>query len=201
MKEDRTRWNAKFMDRDKDGEPSSWVVTMCMAAPGKRALDLAAGMGRNAAFLAGQGFEVLALDLADKAVRSLKAQNMSGLFPVQADLDDYPLRPESFDLIVCCMFLDRKLFPSIVESLRSGGIVLYETAMESDLPGMKQISNRNYLLRTNELLHMFFRLRILSYQEVAVPDDKEGGKKVIARLAAQKGWTGDVPLEHIMKTR
>jgi hypothetical protein len=98
------------------------------------------------------------------------------------------------------MFLERRLFPLIVESLKTGGIVLYETAMESDLPGLKQPSNRNYLLRTNELLHMFFRLRILSYQEVAVPECSEGEKKVIARLAAQKDWTGDAPLEQMMKS-
>jgi SAM-dependent methyltransferase len=128
-------------------------------------------------------------------VQSLKAHNLPGLVPVQADLDTYPLRGESFDLIVCCFFLDRRLFPYIKESLKPGGILLYESAMESDQPSINQPGNRDYLFRTNELLHSFLGLRIISYQEVVFRDAKgDGQNRVVARLAAQKGWTGDAPL-------
>jgi SAM-dependent methyltransferase len=195
MKEDRIRWNRKFDSKQEMGETSLWVQDMYRMAPGPIVLDLAAGQGRNAAFLARQGYEVLALDLSDRAVQSLKAHNLPGLVPVQADLDTYPLRGESFDLIVCCFFLDRRLFPYIKESLKPGGILLYESAMESDQPSINQPGNRDYLFRTNELLHSFLGLRIISYQEVVFRDAKgDGQNRVVARLAAQKGWTGDAPL-------
>jgi len=195
MKQDRIRWNRKFDSKQEMGETSQWVQDMYRMAPGPIVLDLAAGQGRNAAFLARQGYEVLALDLSDRAVQSLKAHNLPGLVPVQADLDTYPLRGESFDLIVCCFFLDRRLFPYIKESLKPGGILLYESAMESDQPSINQPGNRDYLFRTNELLHSFLGLRIISYQEVVFRDAKgDGQNRVVARLAAQKGWTGDAPL-------
>lgn len=196
MKQDRMRWNAKFDAQRDMGDTSQWVKSMYKMAPGPTVLDLAAGQGRNAVFLARQGFKVLALDLSDKAVHGLKAQNLPGLVPVQADLDTFPLRGECFDLIVCCLFLDRRLFPYIKESLKPGGILLYESAMESDQPLINQPGNRDYLFRTNELLHSFLSLRIISYQEVVFRDGKggDGQKRAIARLAAQKGWTGDAPL-------
>jgi SAM-dependent methyltransferase len=195
MKQDRIRWNRKFDSKQEMGETSQWVQDMYTMAPGPVVLDLAAGQGRNGAFLARQGYEVLALDLSDRAIQSLKAHNLPGLVPVQADLDTYPLRGESFDLIVCCFFLDRRLFPYIKESLKPGGILLYESAMESDQPSINQPGNRDYLFRTNELLHSFLGLRIISYQEVVFRDAKgDGQNRVVARLAAQKGWTGDAPL-------
>ncbi|MFP4035706.1 MAG: class I SAM-dependent methyltransferase [Desulfovermiculus sp.] len=195
MKQDRERWNAKFDDQRDMGEASQWVQNMHKMAPGPTVLDLAAGQGRNAAFLARQGYKVLALDLSDRAVHRLKAHNIPGLVPVQADLDTFPLREGSFDLIVCCFFLDRRLFPFIKEGLKPGGILLYESAMESDQPSISQPGNRDYLFRTNELLHSFLSLRIISYQEVVFRDGKgDGQNRVVARLAAQKGWTGDAPL-------
>lgn len=195
MKQDRLRWNAKFDTQREIGDPSPWVAKMYKMSPGSRALDLAAGLGRNAVFLARQGLEVLALDLADKAMDSLKAHKLSNIFPVQADLDTFPLRQTSFDLIVCCHFLDRRLFPYIKECLRPGGIVLYESAMESDQPAVNQPGNRDYLFRTNELLHSFLSMRIISYEERVFAEAEEcGQKKVVARIAAQKGWTGDAPL-------
>ncbi|WP_051564656.1 class I SAM-dependent methyltransferase [Desulfovermiculus halophilus] len=196
MHKDRVRWNAKFEDQRELGEPSSWIVDMHAMAPGPRALDLAAGRGRNSVFLAGQGFEVLALDVADRAVRALKNHSIPGIFPVQADTDRLCLHPDSFDLIVCCNFLDRRLFPTITESLKMGGILLYETAMESDLAKSGQPMNRDYLLRANELLHVFWGLRIVAYQEAVIAEGPSVDPRVVARLAAQKGWTGDRCLIH-----
>ena len=195
MKQDRIRWNAKFDTQREMGDPSPWVAEMYTMSPGPRALDLAAGLGRNAVFLARQGLEVLAMDLADKAMDSLKAHKLSNIFPVQADLDTFPLRQTSFDLVVCCHFLDRRLFPYIQECLRPGGIMLYESAMESDQPAVNQPGNRDYLFRTNELLHTFLSMRIISYEEKVVQGAQENGqKRVLARIAAQKGWTGDAAL-------
>jgi hypothetical protein len=77
-----------------------------------------------------------------------------------------------------------------------GGILLYETAMESDQTKTGQPMNRDYLLRANELLHVFWGLRIVAYQEAAVEEDLSTGPRVVARLAAQKGWTGDRCLIH-----
>jgi SAM-dependent methyltransferase len=194
MKEDRTRWNQKFQEDRARGEPSTLVTGYCRMAPGKTALDLAAGTGRNAFFLAEQGFHVLAADLADEALNRLREPGHPNVFPVQADLDSSPFRAGVFDLIVCCNFLDRRLLPNLREGLRPDGILLYESFKQSDLDSLDQPGNPDYLLRTNELLHVFLRMRVVYYEEVLLPAEHRSGPRVLARLAAQNGWGGDQAL-------
>lgn len=195
MTQDRMRWNRKYDEDREMGPPSSLVTTFCHTAPGGLVLDLAAGIGRNALYLARQNFRVVAVDLADEAMRRLRALNEPNISPVQADLDSFPLRPERFDLILCCFFLDRRLFPFLQESLKTGGILIYESARETDLIEVNQPRNRNYLLRSNELLQAFAGLRLLFYEEVLEEDRQESGNlRSLARLVAQKGWIGDEAL-------
>jgi len=195
MKQDRIRWNQKFQEDRARGEPSSLVTGYCRMAPGKTALDLAAGTGRNAFYLAGQGFHVVAVDLADEALLRLRNPVHPNVFPVQADLDSYPFQSGGFDLIVCCNFLDRRLLPKLRDSLRSGGVLLYESFKQTDLDSLDQPNNPDYLLRTNELLHSFLSLRILYYEEMMVTGrGKPAQARVLARLAAQRGWLGDQAL-------
>ncbi len=195
MKQDRTRWNRKYDEDREMGPPSSLATKFCHTAPGRLVLDLAAGTGRNALYLARQGFQVVAVDLADEAMRRLQALHEPNIFPVQADLDTFALRENRFDCILCCFFLDRRLFPSIRESLKPGGILLFESARETDQPQVNQPRNRNYLLRTNELLQAFLGLRILYYEEALEKDHHGRGEiRSLARLVAQKGWRGDEAL-------
>ncbi len=189
MEQDRIRWNRKYQDDKGMGEVSPLVAGYAALAPGKLALDVAAGTGRNALFLARQGFRVVAVDVADEAMRRLIRLEHSNIFPVQADLDTFPFRAERFDLIVCCLFLDRRLLPDLRESLSPGGVLLYESAMLTDLDMVDQPRNPDYLLRTNELLHVFLSMRIVRYEETLVRGS--GGRKVLARLAAQNGRVGD----------
>lgn len=195
MKQDRIRWNRKYESDKGMGRPSSLVREFHSLAPGRLVLDLAAGTGRNALFLARLGYRVTAVDLADESMRRLRDLKHPGILPVQADLDRFPLPSQGFDLIVCCYFLDRNLFPYIRESLRPSGVLLFESTRESSLPSISQPRNRDYLLRSNELLHAFLGLRILYYEESLEEDQSDPGKtRSLARLAAVKDWTGDESL-------
>jgi SAM-dependent methyltransferase len=73
-------------------------------AEGGRALDLGAGDGRNALFLAEQGFDVLAVEAAPTGARRiagrLAARGLPGRVE-EADLRDYAL-PVAIDLLVAC---------------------------------------------------------------------------------------------------
>jgi SAM-dependent methyltransferase len=192
MHDDRIRWNRKFEEGKEFGPPSPLVQDYHRLAPGGRALDLAAGTGRNAVFLAQRGFRVFAVDISDRAVRELRRSANAGVIPVQADFDTFPLRAATFDLIVNCRFLDRRLFPFLREGLAPGGVLLFETARESDLPGVSQPSHRDYLLRTNELLHAFLAMRIVYYEETVIRDYLPPEKTVcLAMLAAQREDGGD----------
>jgi SAM-dependent methyltransferase len=82
-----------------------------------QALDLACGSGRHALWLARQGWQVTAVDIA--------IQPISGVTCVQADLEahQYQIEPDSWDLIVCWLYWQADLMPEIARGVRQGGIV------------------------------------------------------------------------------
>ncbi len=102
--------------------------------PGGQALCLAEGEGRNAVFLAEKGYNVTAID--SSAVGLAKAEALAGQRGVTintraADLADFPLLAESYDLIVAIFChlpppLRRRVFAQIPASLRPGGMFLLE---------------------------------------------------------------------------
>ena len=84
--------------------------------PGK-ALDLAAGSGRHALWLAGLGWDVTAVDIA--------IEEIPGVHSIRANLEnhEYPIAPDSWDLIVCWLYYQADLLPQIKAGARPGGIV------------------------------------------------------------------------------
>lgn len=187
MHTDRSRWNQKYAQGAEAGlGPSSLLQEHCHLAPGSRALDLAAGLGRNSEFLAGQGFQVLALDISDTAVKRLKEVGTPGIQPVQLDLDAFRPLEKSLDLIVNSKFLDRRLSPYLQEALVPGGVLIFESSLESLEPEVEQPSNRDFLLRPQELLHLFLDLHIIFYQEAVLTDEQTSRKTSLARLVGLK---------------
>ncbi len=104
---DREDWNRRYA-----AEEFIWTVDanrflveeVANLAPG-RALDLAAGEGRNAVWLAEQGWTVEAVDLSDVAVEKGKrlaaARAISDrIYFQQADLCTYEPEANRFDLVV-----------------------------------------------------------------------------------------------------
>ncbi len=162
MEKDRERWNKKFSEGLFITEPSGSVKQFHTLASGKMALDIAAGMGRNSEFLARHGFEVDALELSDVAIEKLKT--IKGVNVIQVDLDNYIPEVNKYDLIICINYLNRKLFPRIIDSLKSGGILIYETLMLGEETA-KLNFRRDFLLEKGELLSAFNKLKILEYKE------------------------------------
>jgi tellurite methyltransferase len=82
-----------------------------------RALDLACGAGRHAIWLRDRDWQVTAVDLAAEAIQ--------GVTFVTADLErhEFPIEPQTWDLIVCWLYWQEDLLPPIAAGLRPGGIV------------------------------------------------------------------------------
>ncbi|MDR5171357.1 methyltransferase domain-containing protein [Methylobacillus flagellatus] len=147
--------------------PSAWLVEHShYIKPGGRVLDVASGAGRNAVWLARQGFRVTAVDRDAAALATLKSQAPD--IEVQArDLEQgaWPYVGEYFDAIVVCRYLYRPLLPVLADSLAAQGVLIYETFMQ----GHEQYgrpSNPDFLLRSNELADTFKPLlRIAAYEE------------------------------------
>ena len=179
---DKERWNHRHVDRPISTEVSEIVKKYAERAKVGRALDIAAGVGRNTHFLADKGFVVDAVDYSDVALSKIK--EMATINKIEADLDAYTFEQESYDLIVNCNYLDRRHFPLIKEALSESGVLIFETFIATAGEGYHQPSNLDFVLRANELLHAFISLDIVYYEER--DDVNNSGEKVrIASLVAR----------------
>jgi SAM-dependent methyltransferase len=103
---DRQQWDDAYASRDLvwTAEPNVFVVReLGGLAPG-RALDLGAGEGRNAIWLAERGWQVTAVDFSAvalaKAEQLAARRDVTGITWVVADLRGYQPPPDSFDLVL-----------------------------------------------------------------------------------------------------
>jgi hypothetical protein len=90
-------------------------------------------------------------------------------------LDIWDIPAARYDLILNIRFLNRRLFPSIMEGLAENGVLIFESYLVGGLPkGTKGPVCRDYLLRQNELLRAFLPLTIVYYREAI-------GRRTIAK--------------------
>src|SRR5262249_43211072 len=132
-----------------------------------RALDVAAGAGRNALFLARHGCVVDAIDIAFGGLRSAFATaRAEGLAvrPVQADLETFPLPRDRYDAAINIRYLQRSLFGPLQSAVKPGGIVFFETFL-IDQQAIGHPRNPAFLLQRGELRAAFAAFEIVVYEE------------------------------------
>jgi SAM-dependent methyltransferase len=127
--DDRTRWEAKHAQAAGErARPLASLAWPPRAALDGLALDLACGRGRHCRPLVELGYRVVAVDIAANALRRLYGEyTRAEVVAVQADLDAWPFAAAVFDLVLQTDFLDRRLFPALKASVRSGGLALVDT--------------------------------------------------------------------------
>ena len=123
-------------------EPNDFLRERCAAIPaGGDVLCLAEGEGRNAVFLAQQGFRVVAVDQSPVGLRkaqALAAERGVRIETVVADLADYRIAPDHWDGIVSiwCHLpqpLRATVHRQVAGGLRSGGVFLLEAYTPAQL--------------------------------------------------------------------
>jgi tellurite methyltransferase len=187
---DQKRWDERFKGKEfaLGKEPNPFLKKYLPFLPRGKALDIAAGEGRNAVFLATHGFEVDAVDISGEGVRKIRKLAKEAGVRVQAirsDLDVYPIEEKKYALIVNFYFLRRSLLPRMKKGLKKGGRVIFETyTLEHRALGAEGPRQSKYFLKPNELLRLFKDFRILFYREGIF---REGGKrKAVASLIAER---------------
>ena len=169
-------------ETSKNPPPSPWVLRfLCLIPEPGDVLDLACGKGRHAVSMAEAGLRVTAID---RDVSRLPRHD--GIEPVEADLEDgspWPLPNRDFDGIVVTNYLHRPLFPTLIDSLRPGGALIYETfAIGNEAFGRPR--NPRFLLNPNELIEAFAKpLVVFAYEFGKVETPKPA---VVQRIAAIK---------------
>jgi len=153
-----------------------------------RALELAAGLGGNALFLAARGLQVDAIDASAVALEKMTqfaAGQKLEVSSLEIDIEADWQSPDQYDVIVCSHYLYRPLCPRITAALSSGGLVFYQTFTVDKLdPGGP--NNPDYLLKNNELLQLFSELDVVYYREDARSGDLSRGLRNVACFVGRK---------------
>ena len=164
------------------GVPSDWVRRFAALVPvGANVLDLAAGGGRHARWLAERGCRVTAVDRDAAALATMKG--VAGIETRVLDLEgpDWPLGGEQFDAVVVANYLYRPRFAELFELVRPGGLLIYETFMLGNERFGKP-SNPDFLLRPCELLACLPE----GWSVVAFEQGEVGRPAMIQRLCASR---------------
>ncbi len=185
----KEKWNNRY--RGASGEPVASRVLQenlhLLPATG-RALDLACGRGGNAVLLAQQGLEVDAWDIADVAIAVLQGIANRRQLRIQAEVRDVEARPpapNAFDVIVVSYFLDRGLVPALIQALRPGGLLYYQTFARQCVFD-RGPANAEFRLADQELLQLFSGLQVLVYREEGCVGDVQKGLRDEAMYIGRK---------------
>ena len=189
-----TRWDKRFALEDPAvwSRPSVLLKDHIGLFPQGRALDVASGPGRNAAFLARRGFIVDAVDnsreglrMADRLLRESPGSGdiRDRVNLIQADLTEYVIKSCRYDLILNFYYLDRELVQSLIAGLKEGGYLVFETFTKNHF-GYTPRSNPNHYLGENELLGLCRDLHVVFYREGTVVENRQ--VKAVAQLITRK---------------
>jgi SAM-dependent methyltransferase len=124
-------WDERYAeDRQWSAEPNRLVAEVVADLPPGDAVDLAAGEGRHALWLAGRGWRVTAVDFSGTGLARGRAQpGGDGVTWVRADVLDWTAAPASLDLVLVAYLHvpeddARALLDRAVGWLRPGGRLL-----------------------------------------------------------------------------
>lgn len=165
-------WNERYADDTLayGQAPNEFLASLAnRLPPSGRALDLGAGEGRNALFLASRGLDVLAVD--QSLVGMQKAQRLANERALQlntqvADLRDFDQPPASLDVVTSIFVhlpadLRAAVHTRIASWLRTGGVFILEAyapeQLQRNTGGPKDAA---LLASLDALLHELSGLRI-----------------------------------------
>lgn len=196
MTDDRERWNEKYStdeEFDLPDHPIPALERLLDDLPTGRALDVATGTGRNARFLARNGYAVDAVDVSDEALARAARAAAEGVDAditwIRSDVADYEFEPSAYDVITVSFFAALELLPDIKGALAPDGVLVYEHHLRSSDPIEIGPSSDRYRYRSNDLLRACLDLTILEYRERTRLDD-EGRTQAVATLVGRNSTGG-----------
>jgi FolB domain-containing protein len=185
-----------------DPAPSRFLVEQLQRLPKGKALDVAAGHGRHSLLLASHGYQVDAIDRDEKALAHLastaRGHSLTGVTTREIDLEQpVPFDPgvgkEVYDVIVVFFYLYRSLIPSLIDALKPGGVLAYETFTIDNYFHHQHPKRREFCLAPNELLRLTSGLQVLHYDEGGHTESRTADIVYTAQLLAHKPLRSSQP--------
>ena len=192
---DQEKWDARYRagEYQARSHPSAllaeWLPKL-NCPPGCMALDVACGLGRNALFLARQGWHVDAVDISQVALDHLAAAaDAESLDVTCLAMDLESAKPRLFlahhyDLAVMIRYTNLPLIASLAEAAKPGGHIIVEEHLVTDADVVGP-SNTRYRAAPGALRSAAAGLDIIAYEEGLVADP-DGRTAALARLVARR---------------
>ena len=131
----RERWNRSLVDNENyvfNKQPNRLLTTTVESVSPGKALVVAMGQGRNALFLAREGWEVTGVDLADKAIAYAEAEAKKQgveINTVIGSFETFDYGTEQWDLVTWlyggCLGVE-DIASTLKRALKPGGLFVFE---------------------------------------------------------------------------
>lgn len=123
---ERKLWNDTYRE-PRTFAPSPFLIEMVKGMKPGRALDIGMGQGRNALYLASQGWRVTGIDISDEGIRQARAAAAEQKLSIETILQDvstWDHGVEQWDLVLLMYTGDDAA--KVRRSMKRGGLVLSE---------------------------------------------------------------------------
>lgn len=182
---ERERWNQVFTIQPPNirTDANRFLVQVAKELKPGEALDIGMGFGRNALYLARQGWKVTGIDISDVGVQKAQQQAQAEKLPltaVRADMFTYDYGRDRYDLIAF-MYMGggMRMAEPITDALKPGGVLVIEHFLKE--PG----SLLGY--ESNQLPKLYPRLEVLRYADAdSNPDYAQETKGKVVQFLARK---------------
>jgi 2-polyprenyl-3-methyl-5-hydroxy-6-metoxy-1,4-benzoquinol methylase len=183
------RWN-KILTAPQprfNTKPNAFLVEMAKARKPGTALDVGMGQGRNAIWLAQQGWDVTGFDPAEKAVAL--AQETAKKLGVNLKteikgMEQFDFGERRWDLILLSYVGAREMPDVLQKALKPGGILVIEGFHRDATKSGPIVAG--VVFDTGELPKLFPQLRVVRYEEPVADADFGMIKVRLARYCAER---------------
>jgi SAM-dependent methyltransferase len=183
------KWDKHYREAGLPGAPAAVLLDNVHLLPRRgTALDLACGLGANSLLLAECGLQTHAWDISPVAIEKLRAIAVERQLPIVAEVKDAlrdPIPAVQFDVVVVAHYLERALTHAIIDALKVGGLLFYQTFTRTAV-SVEGPQKDEWRLADGELLTMFTPLRPVVYREEGRIGDISQGWRNKALLVAVK---------------
>jgi 2-polyprenyl-3-methyl-5-hydroxy-6-metoxy-1,4-benzoquinol methylase len=183
------RWN-RILTAEKPAfntKPNEFLMEMAKGRKAGTALDVGMGQGRNAIWLAQQGWDVTGFDPAEKAVALAEeaAKTLGVRLKTEIKgMEDFDFGERRWDLILLSYVGAREMPATVQKALKPGGVVVVE-AFHRDAANGRPIGGA-VVFDTGELPKLFSELRVVRYEEPVTMADFGQTKVRVVRYCGER---------------
>jgi len=196
---DRDKWDKRYCEGAYGDRthPSAflnhWLPLLAVNANDRLVADLGCGAGRNALFMARNGWRVDAFDISQAGLDRLAAAAAEETLPVdciQADLENPQSLPSQlctdarYALVIIMRYTNLAVIPAIYNCVRSGGYLIVEEHLQSDA-AVSGPRNPQFRVAPGALREAAQGTEIIDYKE-GLSREVDGSTAALAQLVARR---------------